>query len=272
MTHIGLFEGIGGFSLAARWMEWETIAWCEWNEYCKKILTQHFPNAKGHGDIKKTDFSIYRGQCDIVTGGFPCQPYSQAGKRLGKKDDRHLWPEMLRAIREIQPHWVVGENVSGLLNWNGGMVLDEIKVDLETAGFEVFPPLVLPACGVNAPHKRDRVWIIAHANSNRKSIISINENTRQGELGAFTNTNNIGCKGGIGQQISREQNLTREFSGSNSGWGEGWTISEPLVCGVDDGIPNRLDRIKTLGNSIVPQVAFQIFKTIELYETTQCNI
>lgn len=164
--HIGLFEGIGGFSLAARWMGWETIAWCEWNEFCQKILSYHFPKAKKHGDIKETDFTIYRGQCDIVTGGFPCQPYSQAGLRKGKEDDRHLWPEMLRAIREVQPTWVVGENVSGLLNWNGGMVLNEIKTDLEAAGFEVLPPLVLPACAVNAPHRRDRVWIVAYSASN----------------------------------------------------------------------------------------------------------
>ena len=103
MTHIGLFEGIGGFSLAARWMGWETIAWCEWDGYCQKILKQHFKEAKGHGDITKTDFTIYRGKCDILTGGFPCQPYSLAGQRKGKEDERHLWPEMLRAIREIQP-------------------------------------------------------------------------------------------------------------------------------------------------------------------------
>ena len=165
MKHIGLFEGIGGFSLAARWMGWETIAWCEWNEFGQKILKHHFPKAQGHGNIKETDFTIYRGQCDIVTGGFPCQPYSAAGKRLGKEDDRHLWPEMCRAIREIQPRWVVGENVSGLLNWNGGMVLNEIKADLEAAGFEVLPPLVLPACAVNAPHRRDRVWIVAYGNN-----------------------------------------------------------------------------------------------------------
>jgi len=165
MKHIGLFEGIGGFSLAARWMGWETIAWCEWNEFGQKVLKHHFPKATGHGNIKDTDFSIYAGQCDIVTGGFPCQPYSAAGKRLGKEDDRHLWPEMLRAITEIQPRWVVGENVSGLLNWNGGMVLNEIKADLEAAGFEVIPPLVLPACAVNAPHRRDRVWIVAYNNN-----------------------------------------------------------------------------------------------------------
>ena len=134
MNHIGLFEGIGGFSLAARWMGWETIAWCEWNPFCQKVLNYHFPKAKQHGDITTTDFTIYRGQCDILTGGFPCQPYSVAGKRLGKEDERHLWPHMLKAIREIKPYWVVGENVPGLINWNGGMVFDEVQTDLEMKG------------------------------------------------------------------------------------------------------------------------------------------
>ena len=111
MKHIGLFEGIGGFSLAARWAGWETIAWCEWNEFGQRVLRHHFPEAIGHGDITKTDFTPYADTIDILTGGFPCQPYSLAGKRKGKDDERHLWPEMLRAIREIRPRWVVGENV-----------------------------------------------------------------------------------------------------------------------------------------------------------------
>jgi len=166
MNHIGLFEGIGGFSLAARWMDWNTIAWCEWNEFGQKVLKHHFPNAKPHGDITKTDFTIYRGQCDILTGGFPCQPYSSAGKRLGKEDERHLWPEMLRAIREIQPGYVVGENVRGLTNWNGGVVFDEVQADLEAEGYEVLP-FLLPACAVNAPHRRDRIWFVAYSNKSR---------------------------------------------------------------------------------------------------------
>jgi DNA (cytosine-5)-methyltransferase 1 len=166
MNHIGLFEGIGGFSLAARWMGWETIAWCEWNEFGQKVLKHHFPKAQPHGDITKTDFTIYRGQCDIVTGGFPCQPYSLAGKRKGKADDRHLWPEMCRAIREIQPTWVVGENVFGLVSWNGGLVFNEVQADLEAEGYEVFP-YVLPAVSVNAPHRRDRIFFVAYNSNGR---------------------------------------------------------------------------------------------------------
>jgi len=166
MKHIGLFEGIGGFSLAARWMGWETVAWCEWNEFGQKVLKHHFPEAEGFGDITKTDFKKYANKIDIHTGGFPCQPYSQAGKRKGKADERHLWPEMLRAIKEIQPRWVVGENVFGLVNWSNGLVFHEVQADLETAGYEVFP-YVLPAAAINAPHRRDRVWFVAFKNTLR---------------------------------------------------------------------------------------------------------
>ena len=165
MNHGSLFSGIGGFDLAAEWMGWENIFHCEWNEFGQKILKHYWPNAESYEDITKTDFSIHRGKIDILTGGFPCQPYSHAGKRLGKEDDRHLWPEMLRAIREIQPRWVVGENVSGLVSWNGGMVFDEVQNDLENEGYEV-QPIILPAAAVNAPHRRDRVWFIAYSYSN----------------------------------------------------------------------------------------------------------
>ena len=160
MRHIGLFAGIGGFELAARWMGWNTIAWSEWDPFCQKVLSYHFPEAKGYGDIKQADFKQYRGQCDILTGGFPCQPYSVAGKRLGKEDERHLWPEMLRVIREVQPRWIVGENVRGLLSWNEGVVFEEVCTDLEGEGYEV-QAFIIPAAGVGAPHRRERVWIIA---------------------------------------------------------------------------------------------------------------
>jgi len=164
MTHLGLFEGIGGFSLAARWMGWETLAWCEWNEFGQKVLRHHFPKAEGFGDITKTDFTKYAKRIDVLTGGFPCQPYSVAGKRKGTDDDRHLWPEMLRAIREIQPRYVVGENVRGLTNWDGGVVFDQVQADLENEGYEVLP-FLLPACAVNAPHRRDRIWFVAYSKS-----------------------------------------------------------------------------------------------------------
>jgi len=168
MNHGSLFTGICGFDLAAEWMGWNNIFHCEWNEFGRRISQYYWPKAISYGDITKTDFSVHRGQIDILTGGFPCQPYSTAGKRLGKEDDRHLWPEMLRAIREIQPSWVVGENVRGLLNWNGGLVFDEVQADLEAEGYEV-TPFILPACAVNAPHRRDRIWFIAYSINNRYS-------------------------------------------------------------------------------------------------------
>jgi len=165
MKHGSLFSGIGGFDLAADWMGWKNVFHCEIAEFPRKILNHYWPNADCHEDIKKTDFTKYRGTVDIISGGFPCQPYSAAGKRLGKEDDRHLWPEMLRVIREVKPQWVVGENVRGLLNWNGGMVFHEVCADLENIGYEV-QSFIIPASGVNAPHQRERLWIIAHSTSN----------------------------------------------------------------------------------------------------------
>ena len=165
MTHGSLFSGIGGFDLAAEWMGWENVFHCEWNEFGQKVLHHYWPKAIQYNDITKTDFTIHRGKIDIITGGFPCQPYSSAGKRKGKEDERHLWPQMLRAIREIQPRWVVGENVLGLVNWSGGLVFHEVQADLEAAGYEVWP-YVLPAVSVNAPHRRDRVWFVAYATGN----------------------------------------------------------------------------------------------------------
>jgi DNA (cytosine-5)-methyltransferase 1 len=167
MKHIGLFEGIGGFSLAARWMGWETVAWCEWNEFGQKVLKHHFPEAEGHGDITKTDFTKYANTIDILTGGFPCQPFSVSGKRKGTEDSRHLWPEMLRAIREIRPRWVVGENVSGIISWDGGLVFEQVQVDLENEGYKV-QAVILPACSIDAPHRRDRVWFVAYSRYNSK--------------------------------------------------------------------------------------------------------
>ena len=236
MTHIGLFEGIGGFSLAARWMGWKTIAWCEWNEFGQKVLKYNFPKATGHGDIKKTDFTIYRGQCDILTGGFPCQPYSMAGKRLGKEDDRHLWPEMLRAIREIQPCYVVGENVSGLTNWNGGVVFDEVQADLENEGYEVLP-FLLPACAVNAPHRRDRIWFIAYsisARTRRKSGTTNNEGRRTGKDWGESIRQTYGQAGtsginatGTNERVTTNTNYTRAnnhigINGKREKENEGW--------------------------------------------------
>jgi DNA (cytosine-5)-methyltransferase 1 len=162
LRHGSLFSGIGGFDLAAEWMGWDNVFHCEWNEFGQKVLKHYWPQAESFSDITKTDFTKYYGTVDIITGGFPCQPYSSAGKRKGKEDERHLWPEMCRAIREISPRFVVGENVRGLTNWNGGLVFDEVCAELESLGYQV-APIIIPACALNAPHKRERIWFVAYA-------------------------------------------------------------------------------------------------------------
>ena len=290
--HGSLFSGIGGFDLAAEWMGWDNVFHCECNEFGQKILKHYWPNAKSYGDIKQTDFSIHRGEIDILTGGFPCQPYSTAGKRKGKEDDRHLWPEMLRAIREIQPSWIVGENVYGLVNWSGGLVFGEVQTNLEAEGYEVFP-YVLPACAVNAPHRRDRVWFVAYSNSNgshgnktreegfnlgeRRNALSIIDG--DGSEGIFTDTNNDRLQRGEKFRSVREnrKNRNKFFTGLlPSNW-KNFPTESP-ICGGNDGLPSELagitvskhrkESLMAYGNAIVPQVALQIFKAIEAYEKT----
>jgi DNA (cytosine-5)-methyltransferase 1 len=201
MNHGSLFSGIGGFDLAAEWMGWNNVFHCEWMPFPRQVLKYHFPKSLSYEDITKTDFTIHRGNIDILTGGFPCQPYSSAGKRLGKEDERHLWPHMLRAIQEIEPTYVVGENVRGLTNWNGGVVFEEVCADLESCGYEV-QPILLPAAAVGAPHRRDRVWFIAtkqkckfgfESCSNKQLCESCEEGSNY-ELWDATNTNSIRFK------------------------------------------------------------------------------
>jgi DNA (cytosine-5)-methyltransferase 1 len=163
-------------------MGWENVFHCEWNEFGQKVLRHYWPDAELFTDITKSNFSKYHGTIDIISGGFPCQPYSMAGKRLGKEDARHLWPEMLRVIREVRPRWVVGENVLGLVNWNGGLVFDEVQNDLEAEGYEV-QPYVLPAAAVDAPHRRDRVWFVAYRNLHGRNECNCGHEEQSGERG-----------------------------------------------------------------------------------------
>ncbi|MCP4605863.1 MAG: DNA (cytosine-5-)-methyltransferase, partial [Proteobacteria bacterium] len=160
MTHGSLFSGIGGFDLAAEWSGFTNLFNCEWEEFPRKVLKHHFPNAEQFGDIKEFNATTYSGRLDILSGGFPCQPFSVAGKRKGSEDERHLWPEMLRVIGECKPRWVVGENVRGLVNWSNGLVFQEVCSDLEALGYSV-QSFIIPACATGAPHRRDRVWIVA---------------------------------------------------------------------------------------------------------------
>lgn len=322
MKHLGLFEGIGGFSLAAHWMGWETKAWVEKDEFCQKVLNKNFPNAKGYGDIRTFDGKAYRGTIDLITGGFPCQPFSTAGRRKGKQDDRYLWDEMLRVIWEVQPTWVVGENVNGILSmgqpsevvhlesekyarWMERAILPKIEKDLEEIGYSV-QTFIIPACAVGAPHQRNRIWIIAHNDSEGKlQSKGIDEKKRQRTSNSFeddTNSNGSGFwgkhkKGFFTETIGSHTNVTdsnrirqsrsgslgRSMCAEQSPEGKGnftfndrhfkrsWYKVATAFCRVDDGVSRQLDkyrskRLKALGNAIVPQVAFEIFKAIQKAE------
>ncbi|MBS1915691.1 MAG: DNA cytosine methyltransferase [Bacteroidetes bacterium] len=245
MNHGSLFSGIGGFDLASEWMGWNNVFHCEINPFCKKVLKYYWPEAISYEDIKTTDFTIHRGNIDIITGGFPCQPYSLAGKRKGKEDERHLWPEMLRAIREIQPRWVVGENVFGLINWSGGLVFDEVQTDLEAAGYEIFP-YVLPACAVNAPHRRDRIWFVAYCNGNG-CITGNGENeinTSKRRLNALSNLiTGIGDGDAANAESIREQ--PRQSSGPDARRFEQLESTEKrgdIINNVESGIITDSDK------------------------------
>jgi DNA (cytosine-5)-methyltransferase 1 len=219
MTHGSLFSGIGGFDLAADWMGWENKFHCEWNEFGQKVLKYYWPNAELFTDITKSDFTKYANQIDILTGGFPCQPYSTAGKRLGKEDERHLWPEMLRVIREVKPTWVVGENVRGLVSWNGGLVFHEVQTDLENEGYEV-QPFLIPAASVNAPHRRDRIWFVAYSKNNRYRRRQ-SEQCKNGEWELFQGKQRWNKMGSEIERCSRERIITNSNNqeGSN-GFGQ----------------------------------------------------
>ena len=343
MKLISLFSGIGGFELAAEWMGWKPIVSCEINPFGRQVLEHYWPEAYHHDDIhtlsnETITAKLGHGWNDgntILTGGFPCQPYSLAGKRLGKEDDRHLWPEMLRVIREIQPRWVVGENVFGIVNWDGGLVFNEVQADLEAEGYEV-QAYVLPAAAVNAPHRRDRVWFVAFKNTLRSGCLhgefkqegAENGQQRNACAGSCNrvclserttfNPNNARGSAGLGQVSEADGEIPKRNKGAEFGNASGGIIADtsnegleggqrtytrkkcerkgrivrrnftssccdwekfptqPPVCDRNDGLSDRLagitfpkwrqESIKAMGNAIVPQVVYQIFKTIEAYE------
>ena len=252
MRHGSLFSGIGGFDLAAEWMGWENVFHCEWNEFGRKILNHHFPEADSFEDITKTDFRKYEGTIDLISGGFPCQPFSLAGKRKGTEDERYLWHEMLRAIQEIKPTFVIAENVYGIVNIDGGMVFEQVCLDLENEGYEV-QPFIVPACAKDAPHRRDRVWFVAYRNASNTSDTRPQRSQEEGNLRPS------------GEK--RDELTSRPL---RPNWEE-FPTESPL-CGRDDGLSERLDgisfskwrreSIKAYGNAIVPQVAFEIFKAL----------
>jgi DNA (cytosine-5)-methyltransferase 1 len=265
MRHGSLFSGIGGFDLAAEWMGWENIFHCEWNKFGQQVLKYYWPKAISYEDITKTDFTIHRGSIDIITGGFPCQPFSVAGKQKGNEDERHLWPEMLRAIREIQPSYIVGENVGGLVSWNGGMVFEQVQAELEIEGYQV-QSFILPAAGVGTIHKRDRVWVVAYNDKvSRCNLGKCNLQNRKKWSEGF------GGKSWVEFQLGNSKITPIKWGSKRYN-----IINEPALINGSNGIPTRLDGITfskwceqsngAAGNAIVPQVVHQIFKAIEEYE------
>jgi len=291
MKHISLFSGIGGFDLAAEWAGWTNVASCEIADFGNKVLQYYWPQAYHHRDIHTLTGQILNDEIQqrfgadwqtdgtILTGGFPCQPYSTAGKRLGKEDERHLWPEMLRVIREVQPEWIVGENVRGLVSWSGGLVFEEVWTDLETIGYEV-QPFILPAASVNAPHKRERIWFVAYSDSWRLERAKTERwNGKYVERNSSVNVANAnyeGCQRNRTLAITEKQvkvSANDRRSLRTRAWDNFPTQS--AVCFRNDGISERLDSItfpkwrnesiKAAGNAIVPQVAYHIFKAINDY-------
>ena len=280
MQVLDLFSGIGGFSLGLKRAGMETIGFCEIDPFCRKVLAKHWPDVTIHTDIRSLDGKDYKGRAEIICGGFPCQPFSQAGKRRGTEDDRHLWPEMLRIISEVRPTWVIGENVIGIVK----MELDSILSDLEGEGYQT-RAFIIPACGIDAPHKRDRVWIIAHANSEGESDGPINEGPRPRQLelmadpdSGFSTVTQQAVQAGRATIISSSKDVAdSESERVQRLWSSGeqkphtyagqklslcgserprpaYWEAEPGMGRVVDGIPNRVDRIKGLGNAVVPMV------------------
>lgn len=284
LTHLSLFSGIGGLDLAAEWAGFESVGQCEFADYPTKILERHWPDVPRWRDIRTltgVDFYERTGlrTVDVISGGFPCQPFSTAGKQRGEDDDRYLWPEMVRVIAELRPTWVVGENVAGIIN----MALDKVLSDLEGQGYTTRTFLV-PACGVNAPHQRYRTAIVAHAD--RIGQLCGEPEIIRTESGKPTQSESIGCcevmadttgeglEGNAGSELQGEgdgpssgsKDICNRTEQPNCNRGEPdgfrqWAF-EPNVGRVADGIPNRVDRIKCLGNAVVPQQFYPIFQSI----------
>lgn len=287
MTHGSSFSGIGGFDLAAEWVGWQNLFNCEIDPFCQTVLKHHFPYAEQFTDIRTADFARYKGRIDVFTGGFPCQPFSTAGKQKGTEDDRYLWPEMLGVIRVVRPRWVVVENVYGIVSWSDGLVFEQVCADLEAEGYEV-QPYVLPACGVGAPHQRYRTWFVAHrADAGIEDVRERKDEILSGGDAADTDGHRFRLWKGKQIAIGGSESPTH-LSDEIPGW-QDFPTQSPVRRG-DDGLSDWLDfdavfegiptprrikkacnrwreqAIKAYGNAVVPQVVLQIFETINEYE------
>jgi DNA (cytosine-5)-methyltransferase 1 len=241
---LDLFSGIGGFSYAGEKLVggYETVAFCEYDKHAQKVLRKHWPDTEIIDDVRElaNDADRFRGLVDIVVGGYPCQPFSLAGVRRGDKDDRHLWPEMLRIIQAVRPTWVIGENVAGHIS----MGLDEVLSDLEAEGYQA-RCFVIPAVAADARHRRDRCWVIGRAETVPNTD---SEHTQAGRISIGIQSQYADPSGG----------------GDKSRWQapQLWQ-PEPAVGRVANGVPGRVHRLRQLGNSIVPPVAARILWAIK---------
>lgn len=305
--HLDLFSGIGGFALAAKWAGYHTVGFSEIEPYACKVLKKNFPFTKNYGDIKELKGSELPAGISLLTGGFPCQPYSIAGKQRGKDDDRALWGDMLRVIQEVRPRFVVGENVAGVIS----MELDEMLSELEGSGYRV-EACTVPACAVNAPHIRNRVWILGYAEHDGSSASEgrgemLHSPEEQGGQESLRQPQGAGSSQAHASDASNSESFRtqglrssrQQESHSHAGQGLPLRGSEgsrqtggnaiPRICGMDDGLPdwmdadidpiteetkgvNRPNRIKALGNAIVPQVAYEIIKSIPHGNITDTEI
>jgi DNA (cytosine-5)-methyltransferase 1 len=289
MKSLELFAGIGGITLGAEWAGVETVAFCERDPFCQKILNKHWPDVPIFDDIKTLNKQALeeRGidveSIELISGGFPCQPFSVAGNKKGKEDDRDLWPEMFRIIKELKPRWIVGENVANFVN----MELDRTLFNLESIGYR-WRTFVIPACAVDAKHRRDRTFVVAYSDSfgcdnredNRKERpvqSELNGNSSEGEQERegrvdrvrkirpiLSDSPSIGLPGSreFIEPIDSTKNRKRETSKPfNVRIPSEWK-SEPRMGRVANGIPDQMDRIRALGNAVVPQQIYPIFKTI----------
>jgi DNA (cytosine-5)-methyltransferase 1 len=248
-----LFAGIGGFDLGLE-RAGMSCAWqVEIDPFCQKILAKHWPHVPKFGDIRNVKKETLE-PVDLICGGFPCQPHSLAGKRKGSADDRDLWPEYRRLIDELRPRWVIGENVPGIRT----TILDQVLSDLENLNYST-GALIIPACAFDAPHRRERVFVLAHSIGERcggrgngdeagnDGPVQIERPRSRDEQGILADAERTGLE--VGNWIRKQSRQTR----SSAFVGSWWKV-EPPVGRVVDGVPGRVDRIRSLGNAVVPQV------------------